>query len=346
MLTLEVITSIILVMVMIYFNAIQIAYLSIDLNKIDMDSIKDKKKVKKLKIINNKSGFFTSSIRSLITFCSLWLSALIVEIVAMPLYRKLNISMISTSYIVKYFIILIVTLILTYALYVFAETIPKTIAIKNKNKIIKSNIDIMYIVPYIFSPFNKIMVLTEKVIMAIFNVRPKEKISYKDSEMKETVEVSTQMGILSKQDGSVISNYLRLDEMTAQDIMIPVESVIMIDIESSKNDIKEAILKYGYTRIPVYNKDRRDIIGIINTKNILKGMLSNEKLQPKSHLKDCMKVSPGKRLDLLFSEMKKQKEHMAIVVKEKGIALGIVTMEDIIEEIVGNIEDDFEKYNN
>ena len=348
MLILEIATVLILVIIMSYFNAIETAYSSVDLTKLNFNDINDKKKLTRLKVIIKKKGFFISAIKSLITFCELWLSALIVEIVAMPLYRKLIVDMkihSSILYIIKYVIILVVTILLSYSLYIFATTIPKTIAIKKKDKIIKDNINAVYIIPYIFAPISKVMIFTEKVILLLFKVKRKEEISYKDSEMKETVEVSKELGIISKKDSLVISNYLKLDELTAEDIMIPIENATMIDINSSKNEIKDTIINYGYTRIPVYDNDKRKIIGIINTKNVLKSILSHEKISTTTYLKDCMKISPGKRIDLLFGEMLKQKEHMAIVIKEKDIAIGIVTMEDIFEEIGGgNIEDDFEKY--
>ena len=345
MIYLEIITSIFLVYIMAYMSAIGTAYLAANEKKLEFNDIKkDTKKYKRLKEILKNPSSFISSIKSGAGFCSLWLGALVVEIFAAPIYRKMNIGFETGAYLVKYIIILIVVLITAYILYIIAETVPKSIAIKNRDKIVLSTANFVYVTSKIFSPIAKFMKATESVIMRVFNIGRKEKISYKDSEMEEAVEIGQEMGTLSKQDGKIISNFLHLDEMTVEDIMLDIENVVMLDINSSKEEIKNKILGYGYTRMPVYDGDIRKVVGTINVKNILKSILLNEKISTEKHVKPCMMVSSGRRLDLLFNEMKKCKEHMAIVIKEKDIAIGIVTMEDIIEQIVGSIEDDYEKY--
>ena len=345
MIYLEIITSILLVFVMSYMSAIETAYLAVNKKKLEIDSLKNNnKKLKRLKEILKNPSSFISSIKSGFGFCSLWLGALVVEIVAMPLFRKIGMDFQQVSYIIKYFLVLVTTIILSYFIYVIAETVPKTIAIKKKEKIVLHTVNFVYIFSKIFKPLTKFIISTEKLVMRIFDVDRKEKIAFKDSEIKEAALVGREMGVLSKQETEVISNYIKLDEMTVEDIMVDIEKAKMIDINSSKDKIKKEIIEYGYTRIPVYDSDIRKVVGIINVKNVLKSMLSNDKLIAEKYVKPCMTISSGKRLDLLFNEMKKSKEHMAVVVKEKDIAIGIVTMEDIIEQIVGSIEDDFEKY--
>lgn len=345
MIYLEIVTSVFLVFVMAYMSAIETAYLAINEKNIKYDKLKnDEKKLKRLKEIIKNPSSFISSIKSGIAFCSLWLGALAVEIIPMPIFKNINFEMEPTAYLVKYILVLITIILLSYCIYVITEATPKSIAIKKKEKIVLVTVNFVYVFSKIFKPITKFMKATESLVMRIFDVDRKEKIAYKDSEIKEAIEVGHDLGIISKQESSVISNYIHLDEMTVEDIMIDIEKTSMIDINSSKEDIKKKILDSGYTRLPVYDEDIRKVVGILNVKNVLRSMLANEKLPTAKHVRPCMLVSSGKRLDLLFNEMKKQREHMAIVVKEKDIAIGIVTMEDIIEQIVGSIEDDFEKY--
>ena len=344
MIYLEIITSIFLVIIMGYMSSVGTAYLAVNEKKLELDSIKnDSKKLKRLKEILKKPSSFISSIKSGISFCSLWLGALVVEIIAMPLFRKINVTLEPTAYLIKYFLVL-ATIVLAYVIYIIAETIPKSIAIKKKEKTVLFTVNFVYVFSKIFKPITNFMIATEEIIMRVFDVGRKEKIVYKDSEIKEAVEVGQEMGVLSKNESMVMTNFIHLDEMTVEDIMVDIEKVAMLDINSTKEEIKKKILDSGFTRIPVYDGDIRKIVGIINVKNVLKSMLSNEKISTDKYVKPCMTISSGKRLDLLFNEMKSHKEHMAIVVKEKDIAIGIVTMEDIIEQIVGSIEDDFEKY--
>lgn len=344
MIYLEIITSIVIFILMAIMSAISTSYLSISERDFNFNDIKDKKKVKNIKLVLKNSSSFISSIKSAISFFNLWLGALIVEIIASPIYRDINVPFQGTAYIFKYIIILATVLLLAYFLYVFAEIIPKSFAIKNKKQIVLSTINLVYGFSIIFAPITYFLKATEEVIMRVFNLERKEKISYKDSEVKEAVEIGKEMGVLSKQDSDIISNFLKLDEMTVKDIMVDIENVVTIDLKSSKEKIKEVILNYGFTRIPVCDGDIRNVVGVINIKNVLKNTLESKNLSTDKYVKPCMIVPSGKRLDLLFNEMKNNKEHMAIVVKEKNIAIGIVTMEDIIEEIVGSIEDDFEKY--
>ena len=345
MIYLEIVTSIFLVIVMGYMSAIGTAYLATDEKKLELDSIRnDTKKVKRLKEILKNPSSFISSMKSGVGFCSLWLGALVVEIFAAPIYNSWNINFQTTAYLYKYFLILVTILLISYLLYIIADTVPKAIAIKKKEKIVLKTVNFVYFTSKYFSPITRFLKGTESVIMRIFDIDRKERIAYNDSEIKEAVEVGQEKGVISKNEGRIISNFIHLDEMTVEDIMLDIEKVAMIDINSSKEEIKNKILEYGYTRMPVYDSDIRKVVGIINVKNVLKSMLANEKLSAEKYVKPCINVSSGKRLDLLFSEMKNYKEHMAIVVKERDIAIGIVTMEDIIEQIVGSIEDDYEKY--
>lgn len=345
MIVLETITSIFLVIVMGYMSAIETAYLAVNEKKLELDKLKnDDKKLKRLKEILKNPSSFISSIKSGIAFCSLWLGALVVEIIPMPVFKNIDFEMNATAYLTKYFLVLITIIFLSYFIYLFAELTPKSIAIKKKEKIVLFTVNFVYMFSKIFKPVTKFMRGTEALVMRVYNVDRKEKISYKDSEIKEAIEVGQDMGVISKHEGMVISNYIKLDEMTVEDIMIDIEKVQMVDVNSPKEEIKQKMLECGYTRLPVYDKDIRNVIGIINVKNIFKNILSNKKVATAKYVKPCMTVSIGKRLDLLFNEMKNNKEHMAVVVKEKDIAIGIVTMEDVIEQIVGSIEDDFEKY--
>ena len=347
MIYLEIITLIIILVVMIYMSAISTAYLATSKEELALNEIKDKEKIKRLKYIMKNSSVLVSSVTSGVSFLNLWLGALIVEIVAAPIYKKYSFVFLGTNYLFKYVVILFVTLIFTYLLYIFADTMPKAYAIKHRKKIVLSSINFLYYISKIFSPITKLTSKTEELIMRMFKVDRKAKIEYSDSEVREVVELAKEQGNLNRYESEILSNFLKLDKITAKDIMKDMEEVAVLDLNSNKEQIKNVILNYGYTRIPICDTDKRNIVGIINVKNVLKNMLeekSTKKLDATKYVKPCMKVSSGKRIDLLFNEMKANKEHIAIVTKEKNIAIGIITMEDIIETMVGNIEDDFEKY--
>ena len=183
MIYLEIITSILLIVIMGYMSAIGTAYLAENEKKIELDSLKNNpKKMKRLKEILKNPSRFISSLKSGVGFCSLFLGALVVEIFAMPIYKRLNINFETTAYIIKYLIILATVLVLSYFLYIIAEVVPKSIAIKNKDKITLSTVNFVYFISKLLSPITWFMRATEAVIMRIFDVDRKEKISYNDRE--------------------------------------------------------------------------------------------------------------------------------------------------------------------
>ncbi len=348
MIYLEITTLIILFLVMIYMSAISTAYLATSKDELSFNEVKDKEKIKKLRYILKNSSVLVSSVTSGVSFLNLWIGALIVEIVAVPIYRDFRFNFLGTNYFLKYVVILVTVIMFTYVLYIFADVMPKAYAIKNRKNIVLSNINFLYYVSKFFSPITKITSKTEELIMRLFKIDRKAKIEYNDSEVRESVEIAKEQGNLSKYESEVLVKFLKLDKMVAKDVMRNIEEVTVLDLNSNKEQIKNVILNYGYTRIPICDKDKRNIVGIVNVKNVLKNMLqerSGSKLDVTKYVKPCMKISAGKRIDLLFNEMKNNKEHIVIVTKEKNIAIGIITMEDIFEVMVGNIEDDFEKYN-
>lgn len=350
MIYLEIVTSILVIFLIIYLSNISTVINILDENKskelLDkyLKKSKDEKRYTKIKKILNNPTEFIASIKSAINFLNVWLSCMVIEIFATTIYKKLNILNVSSGYAVKYLLILITVVILTYFMYIFGELMPKIYAIKKKNKVSVQTLSDIYLLYYIFHPIAKMMNRLEKTLMKLMKVNRKDEIMYNDSEIKQAVEIGKEKGNLSKKDRDIISNFLKLDITTAKEIMKKIEDTDMIDISFSKEKIKEVILASGRSRIPVCDGDIRNIIGVINTKKLLQSMLKKERPNIKEIMKPCMYVPTGKRTDLLLSEMQTHKEHMAIVVEGKSAAVGIVTMEDIIEEMFGEIKDDFEKY--
>lgn len=352
MIYLEIITSALIIFLIVYLTHISTVISVFDEDKTEeilnkyLNISNDEKKYNKLKKILKNPTEFIASIKSAINFLNVWLSCMVIEIFATTIYKNMNILNISSGYAVKYLLILITVVILTYFMYILGELMPKISAIKKKNKVSVQIISDIYLLYYIFHPISKFMIRTEKIFMKVLKVNRKDEIIYNDSEIKQAVEIGKEKGSLTKKDRDVIANFLRFDLTTAKEIMTKIEDVDMLDISSTKEDIKEKILSSGRSRIPVCDGDIRNIIGVINTKKLLQFILKKEKQDLKNIMKPCMYITSGKRVDLLLTEMQKHKEHMAIVTEGKDIAVGIVTMEDIIEEMFGEITDDFEKYEN
>ena len=182
------------------------------------------------------------------------------------------------------------------------------------------------------------------MFLKMFKIKEEEFNNYGESELVEALELASETKIVSMQDHEAIKKLIRLDTLLAEDIMTDITEATKIDINAGKEEIRKIIVESRYSRIPVYETDVRNIVGILNTKRVLENILTKENSSLKSLVKPCLMVTGGRRLDLLFEDMKKQKEHMAVVAKEQNIAIGIVTMEDILEEVMGEIEDDFEKH--
>ena len=231
----------------------------------------------------------------------------------------------------------VATGVMTFLILVFGEVFPKSLATRNNIMIAKLVIYPIYYLSLLFSPIiwflNFIPKLTGKI---------KQTPTITEEELKTFVEVVEEEGEIKEEELELIHNIFELDDTSASEIMTPRADMFVIEADKPIN-LKE-VIESGYSRIPVIEEDFDHIIGVVNIKDLFfQYLTTGDKLDVRQIMTPPYFVPENKKLDTLVQQFKTRKNHMAIVVDEHGGVSGIITLEDALEELVGEIEDETDK---
>lgn len=230
------------------------------------------------------------------------------------------------------------TILLTILVLVFGEILPKSYAKENAEKVALLVARPLRIIQRLLSPLAWFFIRLQR------SVKPKGDVEAEPSvtgrELKTIIQNSEDEGVLDEQGSDIMQSALEFDTTTVQEILLPRVDMTAIDIEDDMETILETAVAYGYSRIPVYEGSIDNIIGIIYGKDILEAMVHHRELDIRSLVRECLYVYRSKKISELLVEFKQKKLHLAIVTDEYGGTLGLVTMEDILEELVGEIWDE------
>ena len=219
---------------------------------------------------------------------------------------------------------------------------PKRIAIKNYEKIAYGTVGVIRVIAIITSPFVKLLTASTNLISKIFGVSPEDEETVTEEEIRMMVDVGEEKGTIEEEEKELINNVFEFNDKVVSEVMIHRTEIFAVDIKSNVSDILEEIDEFKYSRIPVYEETIDDIKGILYTKDIIKFLKKQKDGKVKNIMRDAYFVSENKPIDDLFRDLQKNKKQIAIVVDEYGGTAGIITMEDIIEELVGNIYDEYD----
>ena len=237
----------------------------------------------------------------------------------------------------------IATGVLTLIILVFCEITPKTYAHKNALKISLLVAKPIKILSTLIYPLIWILEKITSLVMKLTGDTNKEQlVTYE--ELKTTISMSAEEGVIRKDEEEMLKNVFDFAKQRVEDIMIPRNEIFSISVKTKPDDVVTMITEKGYSRIPVYDRDVENIIGILYAKDLLKKITMKETI---SSIKDILRppffIPETKKVDLLLKEFKKKRQHMAIVVDDSGGIEGLVTLEDLIEEIFGEIYDETDK---
>lgn len=242
--------------------------------------------------------------------------------------------------------VVLVTVILSYITLVLGELVPKRIALQHSKKFAQFSASTVYFVMILTKPFVKLLSLSTNGVLKLFRVPdklPKEKIT--EEEIKEMIITGHFEGLYKEEEREMLESIFRFDDLPAEMIMTPRVEVFLLNIEEPFINQLDGLIDSGYSRIPVYKKNKDHIIGVLLVKDILKIVKDSgfEHIEIESLLREPYFVPEHVKLNTLFYNMKKNMEHISILVDEYGGFQGIVTMEDLVEEIVGNIYDEHDE---
>ena len=341
-LLLQIVIIIILTGINAFFSSAEMAIVSLNKNKLKILIEDGNKKAILLDNLLKEPSKFLSTIQVGITLASFFASASAATGLSQFLSEALKPLKIPYSSQIS---MILITFILSYVTLVFGELIPKRIALRNSENIALSSVGVIVFISTIFSPFVKFLTFSTNLVLTILRMREdniEEKVS--KEELRSLVEVGKEHGVINETEQEMIENIIEFDEKIAREIMIPRTKVFLIDKNISIHELFENKEIEKYSRIPVYENEADNIIGILMAKDLMieayKKGFDNIKIS--DLVQEAYFVPETKNVNELFNEMKLEKKHITILIDEYGGFSGIVTLEDLIEEVMGNIDDEFD----
>ena len=334
---------IILIFVNAFFAAAEIAFISLNDAKIEKMAKEGNKKAKSIeKMLKNPSRFL-ATIQIGITLAGFLSSAFAADTFVDKLAPQLNNLIPSLSISTwRGISLVLITIILSYFTLIFGELVPKRLAMKHFEKISFASIGIIKVISVITAPFVKFLTFSTNIVSKIFGVTENDESTVTEEEIRMMVDAGQEKGTIQKDEKEMINNVFELNDRTVSEIMTDRTNMFAVDENMSIGEVIEELTEErGYSRIPVYDETIDEIKGVVYLRDILLSN-KNRNTKIKSLIKDAYFVPETKRINELFKEFQKNKKQIAIVVDEYGGTAGVVTMEDILEEIVGEIYDEYD----
>ena len=339
----QILVLIILILLNAFFAATEIAFISLNDVKISKQAKSGNKKAKQIeKMLENPSRFL-ATIQIGITLAGFLSSAFASDAFASKLAPILNSWLPSISISIWQSIsIILITILLSFFTLVFGELVPKRLAMKNYEKIAFGTIGIIRFLYILTLPFVKFLTASTTIVSKIFGVSEKEEEIVTEEEIKMLVDQGEEKGSIEESEKELINNVFEFNDITVSEIMTHRTDMYAIEINQDIMEMVEELDEYKYSRIPVYEETIDEVKGILYLKDLLKNMKQQQRIQLKEMIRPAYFVAQSKPIDELFRELQKNKNQMAIVVDEYGGTAGLVTMEDILEELVGDIFDEYD----
>lgn len=234
------------------------------------------------------------------------------------------------------------TILMTIIILIFGEILPKSYSKTNADKLVLKFSGVLYLIIKILYPITWIFLKLQRSMIKKNELVP----SVTEDELESIIDVMETEGIIEKTNAELIQSALNLDEKNVIDIMTPRVDMIAIEVNDSIEEIKELFFEYQFSRVPVYEEDKDNIIGILSERDFFTAYIKSENhdIDIRKIISKPYYVSKTKKVDDLIREMQNLKKHFAIVSDEYGGTSGIVTMEDALEELVGEIYDEYDEY--
>ena len=338
---------VILIALNAFFAASEIAFISLNDNKIEKQAKEGNKKAIQISKMLETPSKFLATIQIGITLAGFLSSAFASDAFADIIAPQLNNIMPIGLSIWRNISIIIITIILSFFTLIFGELVPKRLAMKNYEKIAFGTIGIIRTISILTAPFVKLLTVTTNAISKLFGVNENDEETVTEEEIKMMVDQGEESGTIEENEKELINNVFEFNDITASEIMTHRTDIFAVDINTAPGELLEEIIKDDckHSRIPVYDETIDEIKGIVYVKDLLKH-IHKKTFKIKNIMKDAYFVSQNKLINELFKELQKNKKQIAIVLDEYGGTAGLITMEDILEEIVGDIFDEYDEIEN
>lgn len=347
-LLLQILLLAVLIFLNAFFAASEIAIISLNDSKIRKMAEEGHKKAKQVLKLTADSSNFLATIQIGVTLAGFLTSATAAQSMAEPLARWfVDTVPAALPYlsVVQTVSVVVITLIMSYFSLVFGELVPKRIAMQKAESLSFAVVGVLRAVSIVMKPFVRFLSLSTNLVVRLFGMDPHaDEENVTEEEIRMMVDVGEEKGVIENTQKEMINNIFEFDDITAEDIMTPRTDMAALDTEDGIEEALRIGVDEGYSRLPVYEDDIDHIIGILYIKDLLPyvGQSIPQGVSIRQIVREAYFVPGTKRCGELFSEMTEKHVQMAVVVDEYGGVAGIVTMEDLLESIVGNIQDEFD----
>ncbi|MBC1521680.1 HlyC/CorC family transporter [Listeria aquatica] len=344
----QIIFQLILILVLTLLNAFfasaEMALVSLNKGRVKNQAEQgDKKAIKLVKLLDDPSNFL-ATIQVCITLAGFFSSASAATSIATRIEPVFGGGVFA-----KELAIIVVTVILSYITLVFGELYPKRVALQKSEMIARLAVTPIRIVGFLLRPFVRFLSFSTNVLVKLTRMdKTGEEDKMTREEMQLLVENSGKEGVIEQEELSMLRGVFELDDKYAREAMVPRTDAFMLDIDMAPDEICDLLLNENYSRIPVYKNDADSIVGILHLKDYFAAarQVGFEKVDIHSLIKDAYFAPETIFIDDLLKNMQRTRNQMTVLMDEYGGVAGLITIEDMLEEIVGDIDDEYDDLTN
>ena len=337
----NIIVLILLILLNGFFAGSELAFISLNNNKLKTMAEEGHNKALRVLSLKEKPNKFLSTIQIGVSMASILSGAFGAEAFAQIITDLIVLQGFGSASFLKPIVMIVITIVIMYLMLVFGELVPKRIAMKNPQGFAFFVATPLYYLAKLSTPLVYLLSVSTNIVLRLIGIDPH---SLEDEVTEEEIRLMVDAGEINLNEKEMINNIFEFDNLEVADIMTHRTEIVGIELESTFEEILELVQSERYTRYPVYDDSIDDIVGIIHLRDLLR-YDKYENLGAfdiKNLIREPYFVPDSKQTDELFRELQKNKTHIAVVIDEYGGTAGIVTMEDLIEEIMGNIMDEYD----
>lgn len=343
----ELLIILILILINAFFAASEIALISLNDNKIRLMAQQGHKKAKRLVELLGEPSRFLATIQIGITLAGFFASAyagdsFAGDLAAFLIERGVPLS----PTVLSTLSLIIITLFLSYFQLVLGELVPKRVAMKKAEGMAMFAVNTLYVLSKATGPFVKLLTLSTNLLVRLFGIDPNSKDEeVSEEEIRMMLDTGTELGTIQASEKLMINNIFDFDNMNVADIMTHRMDVVALPVDADLQTVAELADREQYTRFPVYEETIDNVIGVLHVKDLIRylKLAEHQAWDLRSMLTRPYFVPVSMKTNELFEDLQQNRIHLAVVVDEYGGTAGIVTMEDLLEEIVGNIYDEHDE---
>ena len=340
----QLLVQVILILINAFFAATEIAVISLNANKLrKLEEEGDKLAPKLLHMVEDSSGFL-STIQIAITLSGFLGAAFAGDAFAEYLTAwLLSLGVGIPASVLDTISLVVVTIILSYFTLVFGELVPKRIAMQKSMEMARLSCRVVSAIATIAKPVVKLLSLSTNGVLRLLRMRTDvEEEQVTEDEIRMMIDLGNESGSINEDEKELLHNVFDFSDHTVSDVMTHAADVESISVDATREEVLDTIRSTGLSRFPVYGEDESDILGVLNTRDFLVDWVSDGTKSVRDLMRPAYLVPESLSADDLLRDMQIKKIHLAVVLDEYGELAGVITVEDLLEEIVGNIYDEFD----